>query len=95
MCNTINMSKRIIEKKAWPELFEDVLNGKKQFDLRVADFDVNVGDILIMKEWDPELKKYTGRQVKKTVSYLLKTKGLKFNSQSEIDEHGFVVMQLK
>ena len=86
---------KVIEKKAWPELFEDVLSGKKKFDLRVADFDVQVGDILLMKEWDPETKQYTGREVKKEVGYILKTKELKFNTAEEINEYGFVVMQLK
>lgn len=85
----------IIEKKTWPELFEDVRIGKKKFDLRVADFEVNIGDILVLREWNPENSKYTGREIRKTVTYLLKTKDLQFNTKKEIDEHGFVIMQVE
>lgn len=85
----------IIEKKTWPELFEDVRTGKKKFDLRVADFEVNVGDTLVLREWDPETQQYTGREIKKTVTYLLKTRDLTFNTKEEIDENGFVIMQVE
>ena len=85
----------IIEKKTWPDMFEDMRTGKKKFDLRVADFEVNVGDTLVLREWDPETGQYTGRELKKQVIYLLKTQDLKFNTKEEIDEHGFVIMQVE
>ncbi|MBU0761209.1 MAG: DUF3850 domain-containing protein [Nanoarchaeota archaeon] len=53
----------IIEKKAWPELFEEVLEGTKNFDLRLADFDCKEGDVLVLKEWNPATKEFTGREV--------------------------------
>ena len=37
---------RIITKKSYPDLFEKVLAGEKTFDMRVADFDIQPGDIL-------------------------------------------------
>lgn len=36
----------IIEKKVWPEYFQTILDGKKKFELRIADFECNVGDTL-------------------------------------------------
>lgn len=54
-----------IEKKTWPEFFEEILNGKKKFELRLADFDIKSGDILVLREWDPETKDYTGRKIEK------------------------------
>ena len=84
-----------IEKKAWPELFEKVLNGEKNFDLRIAEFECEVGDILVLREWNPETKDYTGRQLEKTVTFVMKTKDLKFWSQEDIEELGFVVMSFK
>ena len=53
-----------IKKKIWPEYFELVKEGTKRFELRVADFDVKEGDVLILEEWDPKEKKYTGRKQK-------------------------------
>lgn len=37
---------RIITKKSYPDLFEKVMTGEKTFDMRVADFDIQPGDIL-------------------------------------------------
>ena len=37
---------KIITKKSYPDLFEKVLTGEKTFDMRVADFDIQPGDIL-------------------------------------------------
>jgi len=84
-----------IKKKAWPELFEKILSGKKKFDLRLADFEINEGDILVLQEWNPDTKQYTGREIKKKVGFLLRTKDLQFWNKEEIDEHGFVVMSLE
>ncbi|HAM37606.1 MAG: hypothetical protein UR96_C0023G0013 [candidate division WS6 bacterium GW2011_GWC1_36_11] len=86
---------RRIEKKTIPELFEKVLNGEKNFDLRIAEFGCEVGDILVLREWDPEMNEYTGRQLEKTVTFVMKTKDLKFWSQEDIDELGFMVMSFK
>lgn len=83
-------------KKAWPELFQDVLDGKKNFDLRLADWKCEEGDILILKEWDPKTKKYTGRELSKKVSYVFKFKIDKlFWTKKEIEKHGIQVLSLK
>lgn len=86
---------RRIEKKTWPEYFQDILEGKKNFDLRLNDFDCEVGDILIFKEYDPEKKEYTGREVEKEIGYVLKTKGNDFWNKEDVDKYGYIVMGLK
>lgn len=86
---------RRIEKKTVPDLFEKVLNGEKNFDLRIAEFECEVGDVLVLREWDPEMKEYTGRQIEKAVTFVMKTKDLRFWSQEDIDELGFLVMSFK
>ncbi len=86
---------RRIEKKTWPYLFEKVLSGEKRFDLRIAEFECEVGDILVLREWDPEKKEYTGRELEKEITFVIKTKDLKFWSQEDINELGFLVMSLK
>ena len=40
-----------VEKKILPEYFKLVLNGKKKYYFRLADFDIKEGDVLVLKEW--------------------------------------------
>lgn len=61
-----------IKKKIWPEYFEAVLSGKKKCELRLNDFEINEGDTLILEEWNPKTKEYTGRSIEKKVTYVLK-----------------------
>ena len=63
-----------IRKKIWPEYFEAIVSAKKKYELRLDDFSVNEGDILMLEEWDPKTENYTGRKVKKTVTYVGKFK---------------------
>ncbi len=85
----------IIRKKCWPEWFDKILSGEKNYDLRLADFEVKSGDTLILEEWDPKLKKYTGRNIAKEVTYVGKTKNQKWWSQEDVDKYGFAIMSLK
>jgi hypothetical protein len=85
-----------IEKKVWPRYFKEILEGEKTFELRLADFKVRKRDILILKEWDPKKKKYTGREIKKKVGYVLKFKPEKllFYSQKDIKKYGLQIISL-
>ncbi len=81
-----------IEKKIWPAYFEKVAQGTKTFEIRLADFECNPGDILQLKEWDPEMKRYTGRMIEKTVTHVSRTKNLPFWSQKEIEKQGLQII---
>ena len=83
-----------IKKKIWPEYFDLVSSGKKRFELRLADFDIAEGDTLLLEEWDPKIKEYTGRTIEKKVSFLLKFRLDDFGQEQEIKEKGLLVIQL-
>ena len=83
----------IIKKKIWPEYFELISSKKKNFELRLADFEAKEGDILILEEWDPEKKEYTGRKIEKEIKYILKFKLDDFNQRKEIEEKGLYVIE--
>jgi hypothetical protein len=70
-------------------------DGKKNMELRLADFDLDEGDILILEEYDPEKKEYTGRSIKKVVKNLTKWNPTKAHSLDEIKEYGFYEIELK
>ncbi|HNW71456.1 MAG TPA: DUF3850 domain-containing protein [Candidatus Paceibacterota bacterium] len=86
-----------VEKKTWPDLFQKILDGEKTFDLRLNDFDIEEGDILILKEWDPKTKNYTGRELEKKVGFVGKWKIddlTIFWSREDIEDKGLQVISL-
>ncbi|MFA6190121.1 MAG: DUF3850 domain-containing protein [Candidatus Staskawiczbacteria bacterium] len=82
-------------RKCWPEYFEKVISGEKRFELRLADFDVQKGDTLILEEWNPKTKQYTGRKIEKKVDFVLNFKIDSFGQEKEIIEKGLNVIQFK
>lgn len=83
----------IVENKIWSRYFELIRFGKKRFELRLVDFRIKEGDILVLKEWDPKKKEYTGREIKKKVNFVLKFKLNDFGQKKEIEKRGLYVIQ--
>ena len=86
--------KTIIRKidKEWLDL---ILAGKKKFELRIADFQIEEGDVLRLEEYtNDKIRKPTGRSVEKKVKYLRKVdlKGW-IEKQPELLEKGFYIIQ--
>jgi ASC-1-like (ASCH) protein len=81
-----------IEKKVWSKFFEKIKSGEKTFEVRLADTEYKVGDVLVLKEWDPDNNKYTGREIRKTITYVLLTKNMHYWPEEEMAKKGFVVM---
>lgn len=84
----------VIRKKIWPKYFGLVKSGKKKFEVRAVDFNVREGDILVLEEWNPKSKKYTGRRLKKKVKYVLKFKLDDFKQSELIRKKGLYVIQI-
>lgn len=57
--------------KCWPDFFEHVFSGVKTFDLRNNDRKFKVGDTLRIREFDDRKGEYTGREVRKRISYMI------------------------
>lgn len=81
-----------IEKKVWPEFFQKIIDGGKNFELRLADFKCNQGDALVLREWNPKIREYTGRVLEKKVAYVLKTKDVKFWPEEDVEKYGLQVI---
>lgn len=84
-----------IEKKVWPKAYQKIADGDKTFELRLANFKCRPGDTLILREWNPKTKEYTGRSLKKKATYVIRTKNLEFWPDSEIEKYGFQVIAFK
>lgn len=60
------------ELKTLNPYFTDVMNGTKKFEVRKDDRNYQVGDILVLQEYEPETPSpYTGRKIKVEVVYKL------------------------
>jgi hypothetical protein len=57
--------------KTWPGYFGPILDGTKTFEVRNLDRDFRVGDVLVLQEWEPASKEYTGRATARTVTYIM------------------------
>lgn len=60
------------ELKIHPQYFRDVMLGLKKVEVRKNDRNYQEGDILILNEFEPSTKRYTGKQEIRTADYILK-----------------------
>lgn len=60
---------KVIRKKILPQYFASVRAREKNFELRKDEDDVQVGDLLILEEWN---NGYTGKGVRRYVKYVLR-----------------------
>lgn len=63
--------------KTWPPYFNAIQSTEKKFELREDDRNFQVGDTLVLREWDPNVYvacsgNYTGREIAALVTYILR-----------------------
>ncbi len=90
-----NEIKKKITKKIWPNQFKLIEEGNKTYDIRLADFNCNPGDTLVLKEWNPETLEYTGKEIRKLITNINKTKNLPFWNEEDINKHGLQIISFK
>jgi Domain of unknown function (DUF3850) len=54
------MTLRTHELKSWPRFFRSIVAGDRAHELRRNDRDYRVGDQVLLREYDPDSKTYTG-----------------------------------
>jgi hypothetical protein len=67
--------------------FEDIRKGAKKAEARFNDRGFQIGDSLVLQEWDERRKEYTGREMEMEVTHILE--GAQFGI-----EDGFCVMSI-
>lgn len=59
------------EVKSWPFLFQPIIEGIKTHDIRdKRDRDYNVGEVMLLREFDPAKGEYTGREARVLITYI-------------------------
>ncbi|OMF50852.1 ASCH/PUA domain-containing protein [Paenibacillus peoriae] len=71
--------------KILPKYFDAVCDGRKPFEVRKNDRNYQVGDLLDLKEWTPDIG-YTGGSLIRRVSYFL--------DDPDYVKEGFVILGL-
>lgn len=71
MAELLPTDRRVHELKTWPEFFCALVDGQKTFELRKDDRGFRVGDTLVLREYQPGAKEYTGRKLYRFVSYIM------------------------
>lgn len=66
---------RVHNLKTWPEMYQAIVDGRKNFEVRLNDRDYKVGDVLILWEWDPFTSKGSGRGITRKVTFVLDEPG--------------------
>ncbi len=85
-----------IEKKVQQEYFENVIEDKKRFEVRLADFKYKPGDTLVLKEQKQGTKELTGRKIECEILYKFNTKDMeKFHTKEEIEKYGFAILGIR
>lgn len=75
--------------KTWPEYFQSIVSGEKNFELREDDRPYEVGDTVILQEYRPKEKEYSGKELAMQIAYILRD-APKFGLKP-----GFVILGLK
>ncbi|MFH0873791.1 MAG: DUF3850 domain-containing protein [Candidatus Komeilibacteria bacterium] len=85
---------RTIDKKIWPEMFDK--DQKSPVDFRLADFDLEEGDQIRFREWDPKTKEYTGREYIRTVKGVTKHNSpTKYWTVEELEQKGMYIIEFE
>lgn len=73
----------VFELKTWPEFFNAIMDERKKFEIRLADRPFEVGDGLLLKEYEMGQQRYTGREILVRVTYIMHMQGkpLGFNAE--------------
>lgn len=58
------------ELKIDQEYFKAVKDGRKKFEIRKNDRDYHVGDLLVLREYNPNCRSYTDESIKVEITYL-------------------------
>ncbi len=83
----------IIRKKTWPKWFTAMKAKKKNTELRLADFQIKNKDVLILEEWDPKKKEYTGKLLRKKVKRVTKLNLLDFYTARDLKKYGCYLIE--
>ena len=97
---------REIHKKISKKYFDLIAAGQKTFEFRVADFECEPGDVLVLEEYEYEnenddgtmARRPTGRVLRRKVGYVGKTKDFAWLERPDVkadaEKYGYQIISL-
>lgn len=88
---------RVHTKKVLKKYFDKILSGEKTYEVRLADWQCDEGDMLELVEVDSETGQPTGRIMRRKVGAVIRTKELEefdWWSKEDMQKYGFQVLAL-
>lgn len=83
---------RTLEKKLWPDYFD--ADRTAPVDFKCADFELEDGDQVRFREWDPKIEQYTGREYTRIVRRVTKHESpTRYWPPKELEKHGIYIIE--
>lgn len=57
--------------KIWPEYFEAVRIGLKNFEIRKNDRGFQIGDTLLLREYNANTEEFSGKSIERVITYIV------------------------
>ena len=98
------MPREVHHLKIWPQYFQALQDGSKNFDVRRDDRNFRVGDFIVFEEFNPDgfgqehgesIGEYTGRQINRQIIYVLPGGPVTGTPPVRGIRQGFAVLGLK
>lgn len=86
---------RKVRKKIWPRWFKLIKARKKNVEWRLADFKIRPGDTLVLEEWNPKKKRYTGRAIKRKVKTVHRKNPFDYYKYKDLKKYGHYEIELR
>lgn len=85
-----------IVKKVKEKYFKAILDGRKRFEVRLADFECAPGDTLVLREQKGATEDLSGRELNCEVLYKFNTKEIEhYYKKEEIEKYGLVILAVR
>ena len=85
---------KVIEKKIWPEMFAH--DQKLPVDFRLADFELETGDKIQYREWDPNTQQYTSKEYTRVVKRVTKHNSpTKYWKREDLERQGMYIIEFE
>lgn len=73
--------------KTWPKYFEEIISGRKTFEVRKFDRPFEENDDIVLQEYDPNEKMYTGKECHGKIMYIM--------ADPEFCKKGFCILGIR